>query len=391
MKIEKIWDLPTRLFHWSFAAAFLTAFAASTREWFLDYHVLAGAAALALAAFRVVWGFSGNRNARFSGFVRGWAEIRHFLSGLMRLNPARYPGHNPARYPGHNPARYPGHNPAVGWAVIVMLSLTAVLGVTGVIVYSGEEMKGPLIGVFSFESAELAGVMHSIAAYSFLALAAVHVAAALLHDIIWKEGLILSMLTGKKTVEGSLEAVAERPLLKKTAFALLAVVTAGAVLVVLPGERQASGHAPALVESEGGLRALERNMAYEEECGSCHNAFSPTLLPARSWEKVMAGLGEHFGDDASLPEETSSEILKWLAASSAERALSEPSKKIIGSIGNAAPLRITETAYWKEKHLDIGSEVYTRKAVSSRTNCAACHPGAPLGSFEDRDISVPRG
>ncbi|MBI2401037.1 MAG: cytochrome b/b6 domain-containing protein [Deltaproteobacteria bacterium] len=372
---DNIWDLPTRLFHWSFAAALIVAFAASTREWFLDYHLLAGAAAFALVAFRVVWGFSGNRSARFSGFVRGWADVKGFLSGLMRLNPARYPG----------------HNPAVGWAVIVMLSLTAVLGATGIIVYSGEEMKGPLVGVFSFETAETAGAVHFIAAYSFLALAAIHVAAALLHDIIWKEGLILSMLTGKKTVEGRVEAVAERPLLKKTAFVLFAAVTAGAILLVIPGERQASGHTPALVEGEGGPRAIERNMVYEEECGSCHNAFSPTLLPARSWEKLMAGLGEHFGDDASLPEETTSEISKWLVASSAERAFSEPSKKIISSIGDAAPLRITETTYWKEKHSDIGNEVYSRKAVSSRTNCAACHPGAPSGSFEDRDISVPRG
>ena len=375
MKIEKVWDLPTRFFHWSFAAAFLSAFAASMREWFLDYHILAGAVALALAAFRVLWGFSGNRYARFSGFIRGWPEIKGFLIGLMRLDPARYPG----------------HNPAVGWAVIVMLSLTAVLVTTGIIVYSGEEMRGPLAGVFSFEAAGLAGAIHSMAAYSFLALAAVHVAAALLHDIIWKEGLILSMLTGKKTIESRLDApVSERPLLKKTAFALLAAAAAGAVLTIAPGQ-QASGHAPALVEGEGGLRALERNLVYEEECGSCHNAFSPTLLPARSWEKVMAGLGEHFGDDASLPEETSSEIFKWLAASSAERALSEPSKKIIRSIGEAAPLRITETAYWKEKHSGLGIEVYSRKSVSSRTNCSACHPGAPSGSFEDRDISVPRG
>lgn len=372
---ENIWDVPTRLFHWSFAAAFIAAFAASAREWFLDYHLLAGAAASALAVFRVVWGFSGNRNARFSGFVRGWAEIKGFMSGLMRLSPDRYPG----------------HNPAVGLVIIIMLSLTAVLGLTGIIVYSGEEMKGPLVGFFSFETAEIAGAIHFIAAYSFLALAAIHVAAALLHDIIWKEGLILSMLTGKKTVEGRPEAVAERPLLRKTAFVLLASLMAGALLVIIPGERQASGHTPALVESEGGPRALERNMVYEEECGSCHNAFSPTLLPARSWVKVMAGLEEHFGDDASLPEATSSEILKWLADSSAERAFSEPSKKIISSIGNAAPLRITETAYWKDKHSGIDSQVYSRKAVSSRTNCAACHPGAPLGSFEDRDISVPRG
>ena len=376
MKKIKVWDLPTRLFHWSFAAAFLSAFAASSREWFLDYHVLSGSIVLGLVAFRVVWGFSGNPNARFSSFVRGWSETKGFLSGLLRLSPARYPG----------------HNPAVAWVILAMLLFASVLAATGIIVYSGEEMRGPFVGFFSFETAEKAGFIHSIAAYSFLAIAAVHVAAALLHDIIWKEGLIISMLTGSKAVEGAHDApVVERPLLKKGAFAVLGAVTISAVLVVLPGHKDASGFTRTLLEDQGGLRALERNALYEEECGSCHNALSPTLLPARSWEKVMAGLGEHFGDDASLPEETSAEILKWLAASSADHAFSEPSKKMISSIGDGTPLRITEVSYWKRKHSDIGNDVFSRKGVSSRTNCAACHPGATLGSFDDRDISIPRG
>lgn len=372
----KVWDLPTRLFHWLFAASFISAFAATSREWFLDYHVLAGSLALGLVAFRAVWGFSGNTNARFSRFVRGWAETKGFISGLLRLSPARYPG----------------HNPAVAWVIIAMLLFAAVLALTGMIVYSGEEMRGPFVGVFSFETAEKAALIHSIAAYSFLAIALVHVMAALLHDLIWKEGLILSMLTGRKTLEASVDAaVVERPLLKKMAFAVLGAVTISAVLVVLPGHKDASGFTRTLLEDQGGLRAIERNALYEEECGSCHNALSPTLLPARSWAKVMAGLGEHFGDDASLPEETSTEILKWLAASSAERAFSEPSKKMISTIGDGTPLRITEVTYWKRKHSDIGNDVFSRKGVSSRTNCAACHPGAPLGSFEDRDISIPRG
>ena len=373
----KVWDLPTRLFHWLFAASFISAFAATSREWFLDNHVLAGSLALGLVVFRAVWGFSGNTNARFSRFVRGWAETKGFIAGLLRLSPARYPG----------------HNPAVAWVIIAMLLFTAVLALTGIIVYSGEEMRGPFVGVFSFEAAEKAALIHSIAAYSFLAIALVHVTAALLHDLIWKEGLILSMLTGRKTLEASLDAaVVERPLLKKMAFVILGAVFASALLVVLPGERNnASGHSPVLLDAEGVLRPLEKNMVYEEECGSCHNAFSPTLLPARSWEKVMAGLGEHFGDDASLPEETSTEILRWLAASSAERAFSEPSRKMISSMGDNTPLRITEVSYWKEKHSGLGDEVYSRKGVSSRTNCGACHPGAPFGSFEDRDISIPKG
>lgn len=373
---KQIWDLPTRLFHWTFAGAFLTAFLASRREWFLDYHAVAGAFALGLAAFRVVWGFSGNANARFSGFLKGWSEVKAFLFTLK----------------GPRPAHYAGHNPAVGWVIIVMLCLAALLALTGIIVYSGEEMKGPLAGFFSFEAATAAGAVHELAAWSFVAVVSVHVLAAFLHDIIWKEGLIVSMLTGDKKVEEPVELKAqERPMMKKAAFALFSIVTAGVVLVVMPGSQQADGHAPALLADGEGLRPLERSEVYEEECGSCHNAFSPTLLPARSWEKVMASLGEHFGDDASIPEETADEIRQYLAASSAERAVSEPSKKMLSSLEGKTPLRITESRYWKDKHLDLAPEVYSRKSVASKTNCAACHPGALLGSFEDRDISIPRG
>jgi len=374
MKTE-IWDLPTRFFHWAFAASFAAAFAASRVERLLDFHMLAGASVLALAAFRVLWGFSGNRHARFSSFLRGWSETKGFLAGLLRLSPASYAG----------------HNPAVGWAVVTMLAFAVVLGATGIIVYSGEEMRGPLAGWFSFESAQAAGVIHAAAAWGFLALAAVHVSAALLHDIIWKEGLVLSMLTGRKSVEEiSLDRVSRRPLLRKASFVVLAGVLGGALTLVVP-ERQAQDYSPALVRADAGWSPVERNMTYEEECGSCHNAFSPVLLPLRSWSRVMAGLDDHFGDDASLPEETSSEILEWLEASSAERALTEPSKKLLMSIGEGTPLRITETEYWEQKHSGLGEDVYSRKSVSSRTNCAACHPGALLGSFEDRDISVPRG
>lgn len=373
---KQVWDIPTRLFHWSFAAAFLTAFAASRREWLLDYHGVAGAFVLGLAAFRLLWGFSGNHNARFNGFLRGWKEVTAFLAGLRRLKPAHYAG----------------HNPAVGWVIVAMLFLAVLISATGIIVYSGEEMKGPLVGLFSFETAEAAGAVHEVAAWSFLAIVSVHVLAALLHDLIWKEGLIVSMLTGKKPVDGHQDVwTVERPLLRKASFAAFILLTAGVVIIVMPGSRQADGHAPAFISGPDGLRPMERSEVYEEECGSCHNAFSPTLLPAKSWETVMAGLDDHFGDDASLPEETSKEIMEYLAASSAELAFSEPSKKILGSLEGATPLRITDSSYWREKHSGIKNEVYSRKSVASKTNCVACHPGALFGSFEDRDISIPRG
>lgn len=377
MMKKQVWDIPTRIFHWSFAAAFLAAFAASRKEWLLDIHATAGALFLGLAAFRVAWGFSGNRNARFAAFLMGWHEVKGFIAGMRRLGPARYEG----------------HNPAVGWVVVAMLAMAFLLAATGIVVYTGEEMMGPLAGLFSFETAGSAALIHEAAAWTFLAIVCVHVLAAVLHDIAWKEGLILSMVTGRKPAGGHAAAsrYKERPVLRKVSFLLLAAVTLSVAVVVMPGGRQADGHAPALVAGEGGLRPLERSAAYEQECGSCHNALSPTILPAKSWNRLMAGLDDHFGDDASLPGDTAADILAWLEAFSAERSAAEHSRKIMDSLAGSAPVRVTEIAYWKDKHSGIGEEVFSRRSVMSRTNCVACHPGAPVGSFNDRDISVPKG
>jgi cytochrome b len=71
----KVWDIPTRLFHWCLVAAFTAAYFTSGSEWYLEYHTIAGYCALALIAFRLFWGFAGNRHARFSSFLKGWRDV----------------------------------------------------------------------------------------------------------------------------------------------------------------------------------------------------------------------------------------------------------------------------------------------------------------------------
>ena len=71
----------------------------------------------------------------------------------------------------------------------------------------------------------------------------------------------------------------------------------------------------------------------------------------------MAGLDDHFGDDASLDPDDAAEILDFLLANSAERSTSEASQKILWSL-KSSPLRITDTPYWKLKHRKIRAEVY---------------------------------
>lgn len=134
---------------------------------------------------------------------------------------------------------------------------------------------------------------------------------------------------------------------------------------------------------------LVTNETYKKNCGACHFAYQPGLLPARSWIKIIDSSGGHPGGELSLDKKDQSEIRTYLEKNSAERGASKRSKKILASIGSDAPIRISETPYIKEKHREIKQEVFLRKAVGSRANCVACHRSAANGVYEDDDVIIP--
>ncbi|MFQ5585784.1 MAG: diheme cytochrome c, partial [Thermodesulfobacteriota bacterium] len=175
---------------------------------------------------------------------------------------------------------------------------------------------------------------------------------------------------------------------------LIITLLAGAALKFLPpegGGRRSRMEEPTIVDARGVGTKMIPNENWKAECASaCHGAFHPTLLPAASWKRIVAGLEDHFGDDASLDDETTGEILAFLLSASAERSRTEASRKILRSIRKGdIPARITDTPYWIRKHREIGDDVYQREEVVSKSNCVACHPGAEVGSFEDEDIHIP--
>jgi cytochrome b len=87
----RIWDLPTRLFHWALVACIIGAFVTvKLGGLYMDWHARFGAAILGLIVFRLIWGFVGPRYARFTQFVRGPRAILAYLRGAAA--PA---GHNP--------------------------------------------------------------------------------------------------------------------------------------------------------------------------------------------------------------------------------------------------------------------------------------------------------
>jgi hypothetical protein len=130
---------------------------------------------------------------------------------------------------------------------------------------------------------------------------------------------------------------------------------------------------------------------WREECGSCHLAFHPNLLPARSWKKIMAGQDQHFGTDLALDAPTSAAILAFLLRNAAENSPTEAAFKINRSIPfGVTPLRVTQTPYWVAKHEDVRAADWELPRIKSKTNCAACHLDAVAGTFEDAAMRIPR-
>jgi cytochrome c553 len=112
--------------------------------------------------------------------------------------------------------------------------------------------------------------------------------------------------------------------------------------------------------------ALPQNDRWKTECGSCHLAYPPQLLPAESWRRLMSGLDRHFGTDASLEPGLRADIGSFLERYSA-------SGKRARGAGDS--LRITETAWFRREHREV-----TPKNAAS---CESCHTNAAQGDFHE--------
>lgn len=176
----RIWDRPTRVFHWLLVALFTACYLSG---WFgrLDIHVKAGQALLVLVAARVVWGFAGSESARFRTFVRPWREVAAALGALAH------------RAPGG----YAGHNPLGGLSVVAML--LALLTQAGLGLFAADVdglYEGPLSFLVSYDAARAAAEWHATVVDALLALVGLHLAAVAYHFAYKRENLVKPMLTG---------------------------------------------------------------------------------------------------------------------------------------------------------------------------------------------------
>lgn len=153
------------------------------------------------------------------------------------------------------------------------------------------------------------------------------------------------------------------------------------------GEREDEEHDGLFADSA--MRA--QDPVYQAECGSCHLAYPPGLLPGASWQRIMTRLEDHFGDNAALDASTAGHIGRFLQASAADASGWGRSARIAGSLsGREPPMRITDTAYFKHHHEEIPNRlVATNPDVGSYSRCDACHQGASRGDFDEHAVRIP--
>jgi len=164
-----VWDWPVRLGHWLMVGGFSIAWLTAESETFRLVHAVSGGIVLAVALFRLPWGLIGSRYARFVDFVRGPVAVKDFAASLLKLEPAHHVGHNPAG----------------GWAIVLLLALGILTGVSGWAIYND-------IGGHLLEE------LHEGLASAMLAVVIVHLIGVFSGSLLHGENLVRAMITGRK-------------------------------------------------------------------------------------------------------------------------------------------------------------------------------------------------
>lgn len=131
---------------------------------------------------------------------------------------------------------------------------------------------------------------------------------------------------------------------------------------------------------------------YVSECGSCHTAYAPTYLPARSWRRLMSELGRHFGEDADLPTAQREMLLRQLEALAGDgpRAVQAIAFRNARVSPAETPLRVTDMPFFAYMHDEVPASIWRRAKVGGKSNCIACHPRADEGRYFEREIRIPK-
>ena len=171
-----LWDLATRIFHWSLLVCVLLAW------WSAEYenhtiHEWTGYTIIVLVVSRVAWGFFGSQHSRFQDFLAGPSAVLDYIRG--------------------NGPKTVGHNPLGGWSVMALLALLLMQAISGLFNSDDVLFSGPLYYAAEGPFRDTMGVVHELAFNVLLGLIVLHILAVLYHQFHRGEKLIQAMVRGR--------------------------------------------------------------------------------------------------------------------------------------------------------------------------------------------------
>ena len=181
----RIWDLPTRLFHWALAACVIgLVLTAQLGGSAMLWHFRLGYVVFTLLVFRLVWGFVGGRWSRWSALPLGLQQVRTYLQGRSSTE------------------HLGGHNPLGSWSVLALLFFLSLQVATGLVSDDEISNTGPLSSLVSAHVASLATSWHKHwGKLTLIALVMSHLAAIAWYRWRHHQRLVSAMLHGDKQLD----------------------------------------------------------------------------------------------------------------------------------------------------------------------------------------------
>lgn len=217
-----VWDLPTRLFHWTLLLLLVWAwvsvnYAEALDDTLLVYHRANGLAILTLIVWRVLWGFTGSSTSRFTTFLRSPGSVARYAADLLR----------------GRAARYLGHNPLGALMIVALLATVATIGTLGLFAVDDNDLVGGPLYRLVGESANISltrrhdQVFHLV----LLPLVILHITVNTLYTLVKREPLIQAMVTGRKPAD----TYADAPVANVQSLARAGLCLVAAAAIVLGG------------------------------------------------------------------------------------------------------------------------------------------------------------
>lgn len=180
-----LWDLPTRIVHWSLVVLLLVSWFSGGEN--MQLHRWAGYGVLALLVFRLWWGVAGGSTARFGHFLTGPGETFAYLRTIGR----------------RSPSEAGGHNPVGAWSVLAMILVMLVQVGLGLFASDIDGLEsGPLSHLVEFDASRAAAELHETVFRVLQALVALHILAIGFYWVWKRQNLVGAMITGKRPFQG---------------------------------------------------------------------------------------------------------------------------------------------------------------------------------------------